>query len=62
MGLLGRFDISSDFSQFFLGGLIIMMTFTVLLQWVSPKSKAKRKGASSKVDDRFRSFEGELID
>lgn len=60
MGLLKRFDIGTDFSQFFLGGVIIFMLFTVLLTWVAP-AKSKRRG-KGKVDDRFRDVDGELID
>ena len=60
MGLLSRFDLSSDFTQFFLGGLIIMMTFAVLLTWVSPKGRSKRRGG--KVYDRVVNVDGELID
>jgi hypothetical protein len=60
MGLLHKFDLSSDFTQFFLGGVIIMMIFAVLLTWVSPKGRSKRRGG--KVDDRFVSADGELID
>jgi hypothetical protein len=63
MGLLSRFDLSSDFTQFFLGGLILLMTFVILLSWVSPKNKdVKRRRRGGKVDDRFVSSEGELID
>ena len=61
MGLLSRFDLSSDFTQFFLGGMIIMMMFAVLLTWVSPKGRSKRRGGG-KVDDRVVNVDGELID
>lgn len=61
MGLLSRFDLSSDFTQFFLGGMIFFMSLTLLLSWVSPKNKEKRR-LRGKVDDRFTSMDGELID
>lgn len=61
MGLLARFDLSSDFTRFFLGGFLFLMVITLLLSWVSPKNKEKRR-ARGKVDDRFISMEGELID
>lgn len=61
MGLLGRFDINSDFTQFFLGGLAVLMLFAVLLTWVSPKGKSKRR-RGGKVDDRVVSYDGDLID
>lgn len=61
MAMLKTFDLSTDFSQFFLGGLIILMLFAVLLTWVSPKKKRKRRGGG-KIDDRVVSVEGDLID
>lgn len=61
MGLLTRFDLSTDMTRFFLGGVIIFMVFTVLLTVVSPKGKSKRR-KGGKVDDRFVSWDGELID
>ena len=60
MGLLSKFDINTDLSRFFLGGLIILLIFSVLLTWVSPKGKGK--GKRGKVDDRVVSWDGELID
>jgi hypothetical protein len=62
MALLGKFDINSDFTQFYLWGLIIFMIFTVLLSWVSPKGKQKVRGRATKIDERYTSVEGELID
>lgn len=61
MGLLSRFDLSSDFTKFFLGGVIIMMIFAMLLTWVSPKGRSKRRGGG-RVDDRVVSVDGDLID
>jgi hypothetical protein len=61
MAMLRTFDLSTDFSQFFLGGLIILMLFAVLLTWVSPKGKKKRRGGG-RVDDRTVSVDGDLID
>lgn len=61
MALLGKFDINSDFTQFYLGAMIIVIVFTVLLTWVAPR-KGKKTGKGAKVDDRYASFEGELID
>ncbi len=61
MALLGKFDINSDFTQFYLWAMIIVLIFTVLLTWVAPRGKKKRSRAA-KIDDRFVSVEGELID
>lgn len=61
MALLGKFDIDSDFTQFYLWLLIIVLLFTVLMTWVAPK-KGKKVGRWAKVDDRYTSVEGELID
>lgn len=62
MSILGKFDINSDLTQFYLYGLIILMIFTVLLAWVSPKGKRKVRGRPAKIDERYNSVEGELID
>jgi hypothetical protein len=60
MGMLTRFDISTDFTQFFLVLTVVLILVGVLLTRIVPK-KAK-KGRKSKVDDRFVSREGELIE
>ena len=61
MALLNKFDINSDFTQFYLWGLILMIAFTVLLTWVAPRGGRKDR-SRTKVDDRFKSIDGELID
>lgn len=61
MALLGKFDLSSDFTQFYLWGMIIALIFVVLMTWVSPRNK-KVRGRPNKVDDRFANVEGDLID
>ena len=61
MALLSKFDINSDFTQFYLWGVIIVLTFAVLLSWAVPKP-GKRDRSRTKVDDRYTSVEGELID
>lgn len=58
MGLLSRFDISSDFTQFFLYIFIALLLISVLLTRVSPRGKQR----GGKVDDRLVNREGELID
>lgn len=62
MALLGKFDINSDFTQFYLWGLIIMLVMVVLMTWVSPRGKRKTRGKVVKVEEGYTSFEGELID
>lgn len=61
MGLLAKFDLSSDFTQFFVAAALLLMLFTVLLSRIAP-GKQKRRGRSGKVDDRFANTDGELID
>ena len=61
MSLLDRFDLNSDFTQFYLWAMIILLIFVVLMTWVAPRNK-KMRGRPTKVDDRYTSFEGELID
>ena len=61
MALLGKFDLNSDFTQFYLWAMVLVIIFTVLLTWVAPR-KGKKIGKGAKVDDRYTSFEGELID
>lgn len=59
MGVINKFDISSDFTQFFLVLAILLIVVSVLLTRIAPKGR-KRKGG--KVDDRFVNREGELIE
>lgn len=59
MGLLTRFDISSDFTQFFLVITVVLVLVAVLLTRIAPKKSRRSRG---KVDDRFVSREGQLIE
>lgn len=59
MGMLTRFDISTDFTQFFLGLTVVLLIVTVLLTRIAPKKRRRSRG---KVDDRFVNREGELIE
>ena len=61
MSLLDRFDLNSEFTQFYLWAMIILLIFVILMTWVAPRNK-KMRGPVTKVDDRYTSFEGELID
>lgn len=61
MGLIAHFDFSTDFTQFFVVGAALMMTFAVLLSRVAPAGR-NRKGRSGKVDDSVIDRTGELID
>lgn len=61
MGMLTRFDLSTDFTQFFVAAAVLTMVFTILLSRVAP-GKKKRKGRGGRVDDRFANTDGELID
>ena len=61
MSLITRFDLSSDMTSFFLFMFVLMMIFAVLLARVTP-GKKRNRGGGSKVNDRFSSRNGELID
>ena len=62
MSILGKFDPSSDFTQFYLWAMIIAIVFTVLMTWVVPNGKQRSRRKLTKVDERVVSVDGELID
>ena len=61
MGVISRFDLSTDFTQFFVVAALLMLTFAVLLSRISPNGR-KSKTRASKVDDSLVDRTGELID
>ena len=62
MSILGKFDLGSDFTQFYLWAMVIAVIFTVLMTWVAPRGKQRSRTRPTKVDERYTSVDGELID
>ena len=61
MAMLSRFDLQSDFSQFFLILAVLLVIFTFLLARVT-SSKRERRGKFTKYDDTIVDRSRELID
>jgi len=63
MGALSRFDLSSDFTIFFLAMSIVLVVVSFALARATKDGRRKERGRSAhKVDDRIIDRNRELID
>lgn len=62
MAMLTRFDITSDFTLFYIGLLALMITIVFALSRATDGGKGKRRSRNQKFDDSIVNRDRELID